>query len=135
MGAVDIIVLPKLVVVLTDIKTTTAESLQYNCMTIATLPYARLAIAVRGHIGALRVFERVLAMNAPAYDQALTFLAENFQELLAAEYIDATEAFAMKQARRSRRPDNGYRDKTGWHSQLPGRPAMRARRDNLPRPA
>ena len=97
MSAVNVLVSPQRVVLLTDTKVTTEDGIQFHINKTATFPWARMAIAVRGYIGALRVFERVISQHANSYDRAVQFLVEHWDEVLAAEYADPAEAFAMSQ--------------------------------------
>lgn len=95
MSAVNVLVSPQRVVILTDTKAMTEDGVQFHAKKTATFPWARMAIAVRGYIAALRVFERIISQNANNYDRAVQFLVEHFDEVLAAEYSDPAEAFAM----------------------------------------
>lgn len=97
MSAVNILLQADVAVVFTDSKATTAEGVQFNTVKFAALPWMRTVVAVRGYAGALRVFERLISQNATTYDRAVQFLVERFADVLAADYIDPTEAFAMKQ--------------------------------------
>lgn len=64
MSAVNILVNPQRAVLLTDTKVTTEDGVQFHINKTATFPWARMAIAVRGYVGALRVFERVISQSA-----------------------------------------------------------------------
>lgn len=97
MTAVNILLQRENAVLFTDTKATNADGLQYNMVKYTLLPWVKMAIAVRGYVGALRVFERVISGNARDYDGAVQFLVEHFDEIRAAEYLDETEAFAMRQ--------------------------------------
>lgn len=97
MSAVNVVLYPDRVLLFTDTKATTAEGLQYNAVKFAGFPWARMAIAVRGYMGALRVFERALSQNARNLEEAVQFLAEQFATIRAGEYLDATEARAMRE--------------------------------------
>lgn len=97
MTAVNVVLYPDRVAVFTDTKATTECGIQYNVQKAAALPWMRTVVAVRGYVGALRVFERLISQNATNYDQALQFIAENWEAILAADYADASEAFAVKQ--------------------------------------
>lgn len=96
MSAANIIIWPHAAVLLTDTKATTEGGIQWNAPKVRTLPWAKLAISVRGYHAALGVFERMISMNATNYAQAITFIAENFEAILAAEYEDPAEAHAMR---------------------------------------
>lgn len=96
MSAVNIGILHDRVLMLTDTKGLLGD-IQYQTNKVATLPHSRLAIAIRGHTAALRVFERTLAIHAPLYDQAVTFIAERFRQIVDGIYEDQAEAFAMRE--------------------------------------
>jgi len=97
MSAVNILLQADRAVLCTDTKVTTADGVQYNAVKFAVLPWLQMAIAVRGHVGALRVFERAIACNASTYEGSVQLLAERFADILAEAYVDASEAFAMTQ--------------------------------------
>lgn len=97
MSAVNIFLQADRAVLCTDTKVTTAAGEQYNAVKFAVLPWLRIAIAVRGNVGALRVFERAISCNAATYEGAVQLLVERFADILAEKYVDASEAFAMTQ--------------------------------------
>jgi hypothetical protein len=97
MTAVNVVTLRDVVVLFTDTKATRDNGVQYNVTKYALFPWMRMAIAVRGHVGALHVFERNVSANANTYERAVQYLVEHFDELLAGEYEDFSEAHAMKQ--------------------------------------
>lgn len=96
MSATNVIIYPHAAVLITDTKATTEGGIQWNAPKVRTLPWAKLAFSVRGYHAALGVFERLISMNATNYAQAITFVAENFEAILAAEYEDRAEAHAMR---------------------------------------
>lgn len=97
MSAVNILLQADRAVLCTDTKVTTANGVQYNAVKFACLPWLPMAVAVRGHVGALRVFERAIACNASTYESAVQLLVERFSDILAEAYVDQSEAFAMTQ--------------------------------------
>lgn len=96
MTAINILVYPHRVCLFSDTKATNADGVQYNITKFAMMPWMRVVVAVRGYVGALRVFERAISAGATGYDGAVQFLVEHFDEILAAEYTDETEALAFK---------------------------------------
>ena len=96
MSACNIIIWPHAAVLLTDTKATTEGGIQWNAPKVRTLPWAKLAISVRGYHAALGVFERMISMNAVNYAGAISFIAQNFEKILSAEYDDPAEAHAMR---------------------------------------
>lgn len=97
MSAVNILLQADRAVLCTDTKVTTGDGVQYNAVKVAALPWLKLAIAVRGHVGALRVFERAISCNAATYEGGVQLLAERFADILAEAYVDASEGHAMTQ--------------------------------------
>ncbi|MDX3928703.1 MAG: hypothetical protein QHC90_23220 [Shinella sp.] len=97
MSAVNILLHRDRAVLCTDTKATNSDGVQHHVLKYAILPWMRMAVAVRGYVGALRVFERAIAGSATTYEGAVQFLVEHFADVLATDYVDATEAFAMRQ--------------------------------------
>ncbi|WP_438750010.1 hypothetical protein [Pararhizobium sp. O133] len=97
MSAVNILVQRERVCLFTDTKTTNSDGVQFNIVKYSLLPWLRMVVAVRGHVGALRVFERSISAGAADYDSAVQYLIEHFKDVLVGEYLDPSEAYAVKQ--------------------------------------